>query len=81
MPVLTTNEQGQVTLPGEILQHLGVKRGEVIECELLPYGRVKLDKARATGSIDQFIGLLSKRTHITATLEEIRQATRGRAGN
>ena len=74
MTILTVAARGQVTLRKDVLQHLGIKPGEKIELDLLPYGRGILKAARPTGTIDGFIGLLSGRTKKVATIEEINAA-------
>lgn len=75
MMTLTVTARGQVTFRKEVLQHLGIKPGDKIELDLLPDGRGMLRAARATGTIDDFIGLLAGRTKKVATLEEINEAT------
>lgn len=81
MTTLTVTARGQVTFRKEVLQHLGIKPGEKIELDLLPDGRGMLRAARATGTIDGFVGLLAGRTKKVATIEEINEATaRGWAG-
>ncbi len=50
MPTLTLGEHGRVTLPEEVLRHLGVPRGGEIELMLLPDGTAELEAARPAGS-------------------------------
>ena len=59
MATLTVTARGQVTFRKKVMEHLGVKPGEKIELDLLPDGRGVLRAARATGSIDSFIGMLA----------------------
>lgn len=73
MTTLTVTARGQVTFRKEVLQHLGIKPGEKIELDLLPDGRVVL-RARPTGTIAGFVGLLAGRTKKVATIEEINAA-------
>ena len=81
MTKLTVTAKGQVTFRKDVLQHLGIKPGEKIELALLPDGRGLLKAARPSGSIEDFFGMLSRRTKKVATLEEIDEATaRGWAG-
>jgi bifunctional DNA-binding transcriptional regulator/antitoxin component of YhaV-PrlF toxin-antitoxin module len=81
MATLTVTERGQVTFRKDVLRHLGVKPGEMIELELLPEGRGVLKAARPSGSIDGFIGILAGRTKKIASIEEINEAAaRGWAG-
>ena len=75
MATLTVTERGQVTFRKEVLQHLGIRPGEKIELDLLPDGRIALRAAKPSGTIDDFIGLLARKTTKVATLEEIEEAT------
>ncbi|MCC8393489.1 AbrB/MazE/SpoVT family DNA-binding domain-containing protein [Paraburkholderia sp. MMS20-SJTR3] len=50
MFILTVTARGQVTLPKEVLQHLGIKPGEKIELDLLPNGRAILKASPSAGS-------------------------------
>jgi len=75
MPTLTITARGQVTLPKDILQHLGVQPGGKIEVHKLPGGKIVLTAARPQGTIDKFIGLLAGRTSKVSTIEEIKEAT------
>lgn len=74
MTILTVTTRGQVTFRKDVLQHLGIKPGEKIEIDLLPDGRAALRAARQIGHIDGFIGLLSERTHVVATIDEMNMA-------
>jgi antitoxin PrlF len=74
MTILTVTARGQVTFRKDVLQHLGVHPGEKIELDKLPDGRIALRAARPSGTIDDFIGLLARKTKKVATLEEIEQA-------
>ena len=75
MTKLTVTARGQVTFRKDVLQHLGIRPGEKIELDLLPDGRGMLKAARATGTIEGFVGLLASRTKKVATIEEIKAAT------
>jgi bifunctional DNA-binding transcriptional regulator/antitoxin component of YhaV-PrlF toxin-antitoxin module len=81
MTTLTVTARGQVTFRKKVMQHLGVKPGGKIELELLPDGRGMIRGAKATGTIDGFLGLLAGKTKKIATIEEINEAAaRGWAG-
>lgn len=80
MRILKITKGGRVTLPQEILHHLQVEGTEAIEYELLPANQIRLRKVPLTGTIENFIGLLAGRTDKIATLDEIREATRGVRG-
>jgi bifunctional DNA-binding transcriptional regulator/antitoxin component of YhaV-PrlF toxin-antitoxin module len=75
MNTLTITSRGQVTFKKDVLQHLGLKPGDKIELDLLPGGRGMLKAAQATGTIDDVIGLLAKRSKKVATIEEISAAS------
>jgi AbrB family looped-hinge helix DNA binding protein len=74
MSTLTVTSRGQVTFKKEVLQHLGLKPGDKLELDLLPDGRGLLKAAQSSGSIDDVIGLLAKRSKKIATLDEINTA-------
>jgi bifunctional DNA-binding transcriptional regulator/antitoxin component of YhaV-PrlF toxin-antitoxin module len=74
MTTLTVTARGQVTFRKDVLQHLGVRPGEKIELQKLPYGRVALKAARPAGTIDGFVGLLAGKSKKVATIEEIDDA-------
>ena len=71
---LTITSKGQITLRKDLLQHLGIEPGQRVDVEVLPGGRLELHAERATGDIDQFIGLLAGRSSKRATLEELNSA-------
>lgn len=75
MTKLTITAKGQVTLKQELLKHLGVSPGEKIEADKLPDGQIVVRAAAQDGSIDDFIGCLSKRGGPKLTLEEIGEIT------
>ena len=75
MTTLTITSRGQVTFRKEVLQHLGIQPGEKIELDLLPGGRGLLKAAQPTNGIEGFVGLLAGKSHKTATLAEINEAT------
>lgn len=74
MATLTVTERGQVTFRKDVLQHLGIQPGEKIELDKLPDGKITLQAAKRTGTINDFIGLLAGKTTKVATLEEIEEA-------
>lgn len=74
MTTLTVTARGQVTFRKDILRHLGVRRGEKIELDMLPGRRISLRAAKPSGTIDKFIGLLAGKTKKIATLDEINEA-------
>jgi bifunctional DNA-binding transcriptional regulator/antitoxin component of YhaV-PrlF toxin-antitoxin module len=74
MATLTVTEQGQVTFRKEVLEHLGIRRGDKIELKLAPGGRATLEAARPTGSIQSFIGLLAGKSATVLTIDEMNEA-------
>ena len=73
MSVLTVTAKGQVTLRKDVLQHLGVQPGDKIVAELLPNGKVEVHAAKRHGSIENFIGLLSRPDLKPLSVEEINE--------
>jgi bifunctional DNA-binding transcriptional regulator/antitoxin component of YhaV-PrlF toxin-antitoxin module len=74
MTTLTVTSRGQVTFKKETLQHLGIKRGDKIELDLLPDGRGVISAARQSGSIADFVGVLAGKSKKIATVDEINSA-------
>lgn len=74
MSTLTVTARGQVTFRKDVLQHLGVRRGDRIELEKLPNGHVALRAARPNGKIERFFGFLAGDTDKVATIDEINEA-------
>lgn len=74
MAILTVTERGQVTFRKEVLEHLGIRKGDKIELKMLPGGRAALEAARPKGSITDFLGCLAGKTTKVATIEEINEA-------
>jgi bifunctional DNA-binding transcriptional regulator/antitoxin component of YhaV-PrlF toxin-antitoxin module len=58
MTTLTVTAKGQVTLRKELLEHLGVEPGEKVVVDLLPQARAEVRSAKASGSIEDFIGCI-----------------------
>ncbi|MXX40171.1 MAG: AbrB/MazE/SpoVT family DNA-binding domain-containing protein, partial [Gemmatimonadetes bacterium] len=53
--------KGQVTIPKNIRQVLGVKPGDRVEFELLPDRRVVVKPALATAVFERYVGYLATR--------------------
>ena len=81
MSTLTVTSRGQVTFRKEALQHLGIEPGDKLELELLPNGNGLVKAAKATGSINSFIGLLADKTQKLATIEQMNAAIAEGWGN
>jgi bifunctional DNA-binding transcriptional regulator/antitoxin component of YhaV-PrlF toxin-antitoxin module len=74
MPTLTITARGQVTFRKDLLQHMGLEPGQKVEVNKQPDGKIILEAAKPTGTIDDFIGLFAGKTTKVATLEEIEKA-------
>lgn len=53
----TVTSKGQLTLPQEIRQALGIHTGTLLEVELGAQGSIVLRKKPSPGFFDQFVGL------------------------
>ena len=79
--LLAVTMKGQITLKQDLLRHLGVKPGERIEFDKLPGGELRIKAARATGSIDTFIGRHAGKVKTPLTIEDMNDiAAAGWAG-
>jgi len=74
MSTLTVTARGQVTFRKEVLRHLGIEPGDMIELNMLPNGRVALKAVQPAGTIEDFVGLLAGKTKKSATLKELNEA-------
>lgn len=78
MTMLTITAKGQVTLKQDLLQHLGVSRGEKVEADKLPDGRIIVRAATQDGRIADFIGCLSQKRGPRLTIDQMNEiASRG----
>jgi bifunctional DNA-binding transcriptional regulator/antitoxin component of YhaV-PrlF toxin-antitoxin module len=75
MTTLTITAKGQITLKQELLRHLNVAPGQKIEADKLPDGRLVLQPAPQTGSIDDFIGSLEQKGGPRLTIAQIKKIT------
>jgi AbrB family looped-hinge helix DNA binding protein len=81
MSTLTVTTKGQVTLPKNLLKHLGVRPGEKIAVAKLPGDRIEMRAARPTGKISDVFGMLKKKDGLTLSIDDInRIAAEGWAG-
>ncbi|MET4697269.1 bifunctional DNA-binding transcriptional regulator/antitoxin component of YhaV-PrlF toxin-antitoxin module [Constrictibacter sp. MBR-5] len=74
--ILIVEAGGQILLPDELLEHLGVKAGGEISVALQAQGRIVLRSAERTASIKDFFGCLDNEDGPSLSLEEIETATR-----
>jgi AbrB family looped-hinge helix DNA binding protein len=81
MSILTVTAKGQVRLPKEILEHLGVRPGDKLVLAKIPAGRVEVKAARSPGRISDVFGILKKKNGPRLSIDEINEVTvRGWAG-
>jgi AbrB family looped-hinge helix DNA binding protein len=71
MTTLTITAKGQVTLPKNLLKHLGIRPGEKITVAKLPGGRIEMSAARPAGKISDVFGLLKKKDGPSLSIEDI----------
>jgi antitoxin PrlF len=65
--------KGQITLKRDLLNHLGIKPGERIECDKLPGGELRLRGARPAVTIDSFIGRHAGKVKQPLTIDEMNE--------
>ena len=71
MGTLTITSKGQITLPEDILNHLGVSPGEKIVVDKLPEGRIEMRAVRQTSNISDVFNFLKKKDGRSLSIEEI----------
>lgn len=71
MAVLTSTARGQITFRREFFQHLGLEPGSRVDVQKLPDGSLHVKAAKATGSIDDFIGCLKGKSKKKLTIEQM----------
>jgi antitoxin PrlF len=71
----TVTSKGQLTLPREVRQALGIDAGTVLDVELGREGSVVLRKQATPGFFDRFVGLKAKGAPF-ASGDEAREALR-----
>ena len=67
---LTVTSKGQVTLPKEVLRHLGAQPGDKLSVDLLGERRIQL-RSNAGQSVSKVFGLLAQANRERLTIEEI----------
>jgi antitoxin PrlF len=73
MTEVTISRRGEIELPQDMLDHLGVRPGERISIAKLPKGVVSL-RAAPTGDISAFFGVLAREGQRPLTLDEMNDA-------
>jgi bifunctional DNA-binding transcriptional regulator/antitoxin component of YhaV-PrlF toxin-antitoxin module len=81
MSTLKVTAKGQVTFRRDLLRHLGVRAGDVVDVEKLPGGRVELKAPSAKGRISAVFGLLKRESGAPLSIEELNElAAKGWSG-
>jgi AbrB family looped-hinge helix DNA binding protein len=82
MTTLSVSAKGEVMLPKDVMEHLGIQPGGKIAIGLLPDGHVELRAAIANSSWEELSGMLKNKTDGTRlTVDEINAATSESAAN
>jgi len=71
MSTVIVTPKGQVTLPKDILKHLGICPGDKIAVNKLPDGRIEMRAARPTGNISDAFGFLKRKNGPSLSIEEM----------
>ena len=72
MPTSTVTSKGQITLPKEVRNHLGLSEGDRVDFVISEDGSVRL--LPISGSVRRLFGLLQRTGSPAATLAEIDEA-------
>ena len=81
MTKLVINSKGQITLPEDMLEHLGLQPGEKVIARKLSNGRVEIRAAHRMGAITDVFGILKRDGRRSSSIERIDKiAARGWAG-
>jgi len=70
---VTVSAEGEITLPDDVLEHLGSHLGGEVRVELLPGGRVAMRRA-VTGKISDAFNFFYRKDGPSFTIEEINEA-------
>ena len=75
MATLTVTAKGQITLKQELLRHLNVSPGQKVQVNMLPDGKLVVQPAAKTGSIERFFGSLEQKDGPKLTIAQIKKIT------
>jgi antitoxin PrlF len=75
MATLTITAKGQITLKQDLLRHMNVTPGQKVEVDKLSDGRLVVQPAAKTGSINDFIGSLEQKGDPRLTIAQIKKIT------
>lgn len=75
MTTLSVTAKGQITLRQDLLQHLGIQRGQKVEVVKLPNGALRIKAKQQAQPISSIFGLLKDKTAGTVIgIDEVDQA-------
>lgn len=75
MTTLSVTSKGQITLKRDLLQHLGIQRGQRVEVIKLPDGELRIKAKESVQPISHVFGLLKDKTSgEVVSIEEMNQA-------
>ncbi len=81
MTAITVAAKGKISLPQDILEHLGVHPGSKLDVHRLADGCLRIKAAGTTGKISDAFGVLKREGHEPVSIEEVNEVTaKGRAG-
>jgi AbrB family looped-hinge helix DNA binding protein len=81
MSTLIVTAKGQVTLPKDILKHLGIRPSDKIVVNKVPDGRIEVKAVRSMGKISDAFGFVKKKDGPSLSIEEMNKiGSRGWAG-
>jgi bifunctional DNA-binding transcriptional regulator/antitoxin component of YhaV-PrlF toxin-antitoxin module len=81
MTKLVINSKGQITLPEDMLEHLGLQPGKKVIARKLSNERVEIRAAHRMGAITDVFGILKRDGRRSTSIERIDKiAARGWAG-
>ena len=69
MATATITSKGQITLPKEVREHLGLKRGDRVDFSIDAEGKVQMRAAKR--SVSELFGFLKRPGAVPVSIEEI----------
>ena len=77
MTMLTVNLQGELTLPEDLLRHMGARPGSKIAVHKLPNGRIEFGVAKGDGKISDVFGMLKREGQKAVSTEKMNDVIGG----
>lgn len=75
MTTLSVTAKGQITLKRDLLQHIGIEKGQQVQVVKMPDGELRLKAKTPTQPISRVFGLLKDKTDEKAvSIEDMNQA-------